>query len=122
MSEYEIFDDESEYVSQNNSQKPRRIKKQSNFFKSLFSLENISIVFSIVSLIMSFFVAFIPYVASSADAVSAVASMFFFAFAFAITGLVFEILKHFKKTQFVFGIHILLVIISLIVSFFALPF
>ena len=119
MSEYEIFNDETEVVPEQNKKEKRKIESENkNLVKKIFSLTHISLFLSVISLLFSFLVAFLPLVSQTMETINAIAALFFFAFFIGLTGLIIEIFNPAKTKQTVPLLHLVLSILSIVVSIF----
>ena len=119
MSEYEIFNDETEVVPEQNKKEKRKIESENkNLVKKIFSLTHISLFLSVLSLLFSFLVAFLPLVSYTMETIKAIAALFFFAFFIGLAGLIIEIFNHAKTKQTVPLLHLVLSILSIVVSIF----
>ena len=125
MSEYEIFSSdeelEPEIPSRKKQQKEKRVKEKTNckacnFFKEAFGLNYVSITLSVMSVLFTMLMGFIPLVSSTLEAFHAVAAFFFLGFGAAFAGLIIEAVKMIISKKAQFNINLVFVICALVLS------
>lgn len=121
MSEYEIFNDEEEVVPEQlepkkeKRSKERKSSQASEFFKTAFSMEYLSLSLSIIAIFFSLFIGFLPLVSGTEGTYITVAIFFFIAFSCGFAGLVLESIKMIKEKKFVFSVQLFVVIVALMI-------
>lgn len=95
--------------------------KSTNFFKKAFSLQYISLPLSLLSLLLSLLVVFMPLVSYTLAIHHASISLFFIAFILSLSGLIIEIVKLIKNEQSAFSIQIAIVMFSLFIVCIVAP-
>ena len=127
MSEYEIFGEDEEFEPRETKPKKQKIYKEkkscrlSPILRDLFSINNISILLSIISIFFTIIVGITTLLARTESAFITIIVFFTFAIITAFVGLIFEVFKMLKLNQFVFSVHFILVIFAMIISCLLIP-
>ncbi len=95
--------------------------KSSNFFKKAFSLQYISLPLSILSLLLSLLVVFMPLASYTLAVHHAAISLFFIAFILSLSGIIIEVIKLIKNDQSTFSIQLAIVMFSLFIVCIVAP-